>query len=132
MTVRSAAELAVPLLVVVTVKAVVPVTVGVKVKSTWTELPTAMVQLAGRVTVNVSPLVTTVPALNRQGPTLSINWTPVTLAPRVALAVTVMVLAVVNAEVAVKKSSSDSGARAVVVVGEIVTLLTEPVSEPIV
>jgi len=44
----------------------------------------------------------------------------------------VMVLAVVNADVSVKKRSSVSDARAVVVVGEIVTLLTEPVSEPIV
>jgi len=119
-------------LVVVTVKFVVPVTVGVKVKSTWTVLPTATVQLAPSVIVNVSPTVATVPKFSRQGPEVSINWTLVALAPRVWLADTVIVLAVVKAAVAVKKISSDSAALAVVVVGEIVTLLTEPVREPIV
>ena len=105
-------------------------------KSIWTVLPTAIVQLAPRVIVKVrvGVYVTSPAALafSRHGPELSITWTAVGRAVKVLLEVTVMVLAVVRAAVAVKKSSSLSAERAVVAVGEIVTLLTEPVREPIV
>jgi hypothetical protein len=58
------------------------------------------------------------------------TWTAVT-APKAALAVTVMELPPTRAAVGLKNTSRLVEAKAVAAVGEIVTLLTAPVCEPI-
>ncbi len=137
LTVRSAAELAVPLLVVATVKVVVPVTVGIEGEVDLDRVTNGDGAAGGgqgdRECVSRQgrrvPLRWRFPG--RGARMVSITWT-LSAALRVSSDVTVMVLALVKAAVASKKSSSLSAASAVVLVGEIVTLLTEPVSEPIV
>jgi len=129
LTVRVAPELAVPLLLVVMVK--VGDEVGaVNVKATSTLSPTAILQLAAKVTTIV--VVDTAPAVpfwRQVGE--SITWMPVGTLPRATLDRIVMALPVVNAAVALKNTSSVVELEAVVAVGESVTLLTAPVSEPI-
>ena len=98
-------------------------------KTTPTESPTAIEQPeASMVTVSVVPATTPPPAWRQLGE--SINWTPVT-APKATLDVTVMVLPPVKAAVGLKNTSRLVEAKAVATVGEIVTLPTAPVCEPI-
>jgi len=130
LTVRVAPELAVPLLLVVIVK-VGDEAGAVKVKSTPTLSPTAILQFAARVIpIDVVVTVPVVPFWRQVGE--SISWMLVGTLPSATLDRIVMELPVVNAAVALKNTSRLVELAAVVAVGESVTLLTAPVCEPII
>jgi len=130
LTVRVAPELADPLLVVVTVK-VGDELGAVNVKSTWTVSPTAIEQPVCRVipTDDVLTVPPSAPAWRQEGE--SITWMDAGTLPSGTLDATVMLLPATRADVALKNTSRLVELAAVVAVGDSVTLLTAPVTEPI-